>query len=849
MSKETSSHPVVQELVKIEDLISQKADTNTILQAVTAYSENLTKPGFLNEAEKGVVALARKRIEEILTKHEQFLFIEKKGRPIRSELVKAKVKLAEHPEVTPGTPAIAPIQEAPSKPKVQLAVVPPETATPEPVLKKRIEKAPENEKPFFKAVETYLQNKPEETKLFTDTLQLLEIESIDSRFADLQDRVKKLFEMIKTRSDPEKWIEDFFNSGLKPLQNEINKALETSEDREFYLHVNRGKIAKEMSRLYAILVIDPNDIKDLKKRRYFIEIQNDVRESLALIKYKSPPDSFKSMTLKERGEVLDAISKSQFEPLKESIDYFETEILPHLPDKTQLLYKGEGVKKAGATPSEIPPVVEGGLEAKLTEELGAGAATAEIEPTGAIPLTKPKAAEERETGRTLELSEDVRELLETLLEKKEMVRDDDAVCLAINTLIQKREPDLNQLKQFLQNPKFLNDTIPQEAKDKVKAEMAKKNASSYDKLKIALTEERESIDEFLQLVRGRRPTVEEEKKTTTILERKIEINRLLKVVDVLNGLEKRTMTYESPREILNLINFYTRKDEPKLKMEDLASEIENQIDEQRKNLYKGSRALLNRICCFLRPSLKSTLKALAKDSEFSKLGENPEEVLAKLSQIGTYDNENNIKDWINKLPGDKSAHMETTVPRLIAYLELAIRDGKVSLLMDTRSARKLVGHLRKLQRDYIRKEVKDSDIDNQQKMLLYIQKLNEASRNTADISGKLLRKHLHVGRSEVKKLLGGAGIAAAGLMSPFALIGLLSTALFAASYTKRIPEKNKPMVRKVGTRIFAANALAFGGTLAGLTSLWVPVAAGAGIVVLPLIGKMLWERRKAKKKA
>jgi len=89
-------HPIVQELVKIEDLISQNADTNTILQAVTAYSENLTKPGFLNEAEKGVVALARKRIEEILTKHEKVLLLEAKGRPIRSELVKAKAKLTEH---------------------------------------------------------------------------------------------------------------------------------------------------------------------------------------------------------------------------------------------------------------------------------------------------------------------------------------------------------------------------------------------------------------------------------------------------------------------------------------------------------------------------------------------------------------------------------------------------------------------------------------------------------------------------------------------------------------------------------------------------------------------------------
>jgi len=722
--EETSSHPIIQELVKIEDLISQGSDEETIMKAVKGYSENLTSPGFLNEAEKGVVALARKRIEEILTKHEKVLLLEAKGRPIRGELVKAKAKLTEH-----------------------------------------------------------IGHKEEIIDL-----------------GEYQEGAKK----------------------LKELDYKFDHAM--TEDNVFAADIFWQDIYK----------LDPKHAEDLKP------LLDDLKKEVVQVPEVTPSTPApESVSL--------APSAPEAQPGPKGTTTVSTTVSPSASFATTTSPSGMPVVAPPSAPPIAPVVAP--VPTPTTPPAPSGAPSTQ---SGAPPRPRePETAEGEEAETNLKLSKKARELLETLLEKKELIRDDDAVCLAINALIQQSDVDLDQLKQFLQNTELLNKTISPEVRNRVKAEMDLAKVTTYENFKKALNDELKTVEYTLDsLSKQQRPSDADKAERKQNLTRRIEIERLLEHADNLNKLEKRTMTYESPREILNLINFYLHKDEPELKMEDLMSQTEELVEEQKENLYKGPRAVLNKFCSFLRPTLKSTLKALAEDKKFSKLGENAGEELAKLSQLKVVNDQFKVKEWIEGLPGDYKEHMETTVPRLIAYLELAIRDGKVSSLLQTGPARKLVENLRKLQREHIRLSIKDQPIDNQQKMLLYVSEINKASRKNTDITGEVLRKRLHLGRNEALKILGGTGALAGALtmaaISPFALFGGLSTALYATvRRSKKIPEKWKPLARAATGRLAVANGLVVGGSLIGITSLYLPLAAAIGVVAVP----WLWKRRKAKKGA
>ena len=168
-------------------------------------------------------------------------------------------------------------------------------------------------------------------------------------------------------------------------------------------------------------------------------------------------------------------------------------------------------------------------------------------------------------------------------------------------------------------------------------------------------------------------------------------------------------------------------------MQALSEQMDNQIEEQKEGLYKGWRARINQACFFLRPTMSSTLRAIAKDREFKQLGENPAAELEKLIKIRK--DHKKLKEWVDQLPGGIKDNIHTTVPRVIAYMESAIREGKVSSMMLTGDARELVGNLRKVQHENARKEVeaeflKDKSISTKDKMLLYVTKLNQADHSS-----------------------------------------------------------------------------------------------------------------------
>jgi hypothetical protein len=185
------------------------------------------------------------------------------------------------------------------------------------------------------------------------------------------------------------------------------------------------------------------------------------------------------------------------------------------------------------------------------------------------------------------------------------------------------------------------------------------------------------------------------------------------------------------------------------------------------------------------------------------------------------------------------------VPRLIAYLELAIRDGQVSYLMLTGGAKNLVRNLKALRNKHIQLEVeeefaKNKNMKNRDLAYMYVMRLNEADRATDDISKKYLKNNAL--KSAALRVGTAGGATAIGALAAFpivsALPAILSVPTFIASYLKSTPvsEKNKPMLRRVAIRAFVANALALGGA-----ALAAPLAIPMG--VLGMLSPEIWKHR------
>ena len=719
------------------------------------------------------------------------------------------------------------------------------------------EKAPASEHPFYDAIEKYTEDKPEARDVFLRVVELGKIETSVVWVTDLKERVNGLITGTKSQKNPEKWIPSLLKTGLEPLKTEIAKALKEWEEAEFYVTLGLGKINKEMNQVYTILSIDPQTIKDPAKRRYFIDIQKEVETKLTEIKTAFPKAEIEPKGLKDKKAKAQEI-QATLKGIEEEIKYFKDEILEELPSDTQSVYKNEklvapqnttNAQQTSAPSAPIPPVVpyrnprptNNALDDDdgLNEPLNEGRPNNRTVPNTANTPSKPQNA----PNEPERMTDDVKKMLESLLPKKELVNDDSAVCLAISKLIRESGIDINQLKQFLQNPEFLNKTVSDEAKQAVTAEMQEKHANSLDKLKTALDDELKDIEEYADSIKGRKPLQTEADKLSANRERKTKIRNMSRTLDLMIALEKRTMTYESPREILALINFFINKDK-QISMEALSEQMDNQIGEQKEGLYKGWRARINQACFFLRPTMSSTLRAIAKDREFKQLGENPAAELEKLAKIAGSGPK--LRDWADKLPGGLEKNIHTTIPRVIAYMESAIREGKVSSMMATGGARKLVENLRSLQRANVRKEVedefrKDRSMTNEQKMLLYVTKLNQADQSVADINLKLIKSN-----SRNTKLIRGSALAG-GLIAPYiaplAAFSTLTVPYFAERIYKGISTKDTPMAVKAGARVTAANALGIGGTLVGGPYLGIPLA------VLGLATPFFWKHKKGIGKA
>ena len=194
----------------------------------------------------------------------------------------------------------------------------------------------------------------------------------------------------------------------------------------------------------------------------------------------------------------------------------------------------------------------------------------------------------------------------------------------------------------------------------------------------------------------------------------------------------------------------------------------------------------------------------------------------------------------------------------MAYLEMALHDGNMRYLrvISAGRAENLIGHMKTLQRNYIKDKVKTSfrgkeNAKGVDMMNAYFEELNNSTVSKNDISKKILRwkaakTFALTGTVAATGIVGGGALATAGLATKLGVLGGGASLATGLSSTHFKDEKVKKAFQNAAVRGLATTGLAVGAAM--LNPLLLP-AALAG-VFSPEVAKMMSTkegRQKAKR--
>jgi len=438
------------------------------------------------------------------------------------------------------------------------------------------------------------------------------------------------------------------------------------------------------------------------------------------------------------------------------------------------------------------------------------------------------------------------------------------------TLLENEERELNTANKLIQKEidkrdrqiKRLDDTLnrddPPHNEDDLRQQrdalVEQRNVYDKQQTEIIKREEqiklaKEAIDEAREsgkiLIEDAKKQLEKDKKTVKryLNNEKRELPALIKAADQLAKASDKPSEYDSPRAILEATVYYLHRYHPppdkkanNLKDPAIQREVDIAINRQRGPIETRQRGRIRGLEWLLtttRPTLKQTLRSLShQDDTFANIGEDPEKELTKLVPFFGNPSESSVREWVRHLP--KSADKKAVVSKLLAYLEYAVRVGRVNSVIDFGATNALIEGLRVSQREMIRKEVVDEGLNTpQEQMLSYIKKLNEAARAGNDIDEEIITNNATWATG---KTLGVAGVGAASAAT-MALSSAVALPLAGAvtamgvvqgiSYylNNNLPDSERTKVAQKTKRYLLYGGLATTGAL-----LWAPLA-----VALPLI--------------
>lgn len=731
-----------------------------------------------------------------------------------------------------------------------------DTPTPSSAPKPKADTAPKakegTESNLDKALGNFAKNNPEYEALLSITNEFLKLDTKGSNaLKDIKDKIQKLFknlEMIATDGAeiPKEFLKDFFENGLKPNERILKRAvrnlkemanLSEEEKRAFYRLLGLGKLRTKFDDLIAILDTNPNEIQDEQERRYLIDIQEEILEEFDEIYHDYPIFELKTLRLKHQQEKTNEILE-KLKNLDEFILFFKEKIKPSLKKEESGTPKSEEAKKDKDTKSVKTEGVKKTTKPTTDKPKDEPKATSKL--ASFVKENKEKIEAKKEKN-SLKLEESTEKLLTEVLISEKLISEKDPICIAINELLKGRD-DVEEIKKFVLNPDTLTKEINKQTSIKIEEEMKLKKLSNYNDLAEALQEELEEINDYFKLLKNKSLSSKEKNLRPEKSERRLIIKKLINGIALMNQLEAGGTGSNSPRDVLARIVFYLHQNENGMTIDGLLSRVDQTIHEQKEKLHKGFWSKINAFGFFLKPTLKSTLRAIAQDDEFiSTLGEGREEKIMELNQLfGS--NYTHVKKWAKSLEGGIEKHAHTTIPRLIAYLETAIRDGKASHLFKVNDAMSLANNLKEVQREQIKKEVekefkeylKEHPGENPpNKMLMYINKLNESNESMMDINKKLIERN--VNKTAMLRTL-GTGVAIAGtVFNPLAwwsaIPGMVGIGGFLAAHqSKKMSEDQKALVERSAIRAFAGNAIMMGGLTgtAVIGAMSLPLTIGMG---------------------
>ncbi|MFH1012208.1 MAG: hypothetical protein V1760_00460 [Candidatus Peregrinibacteria bacterium] len=350
-------------------------------------------------------------------------------------------------------------------------------------------------------------------------------------------------------------------------------------------------------------------------------------------------------------------------------------------------------------------------------------------------------------GKEIDLRH-IRTLMDRVLENKEIYDEGSLIGKAIQDVIMANQAniDMSELQQFLSNPNIeLNEDIETligvySAKELKELQQAKVKELERKK------EEIESRGKSLTRAIGAdRTSLQTE--LDTLREERDELERQLLNIKIARQHRTGKRTYSSSRAVLTMINIYLRREKlDETTYARVFQETDKQIQKQREEA--GIGYVRKYTVGWLKPSLPNTLQNLAqKDDFFKAIGADKMKELAK-----AHNDHARVEAWIGSLEGDEAYKQEKVVPRLIAYLEFAIRDGKKSHLntASINRAIRLTDHLKRARHEHIKKKV-DAHFQQLQeqghpsepidRMTMYFNELEKMTAEQTDITQKFVSTH------------------------------------------------------------------------------------------------------------
>ncbi|MBU0728041.1 hypothetical protein KKA95_05135, partial [Patescibacteria group bacterium] len=666
----------------------------------------------------------------------------------------------------------------------------------------------------------------------------------------------------------------------KKMKNEV----ETGDLQSFLLKVAAKDpvLQEKINKLFNILAVDPNIFTDPDDRDEIIDIQNEIEKALkgeiptkldnsinAGISLDQKLNKLKGFGRRDRRKLVTPLATALQDLDDEIADFEEIEARRTGGTSTPPPAGGAGT----GTTSTPPPGPTTGATGPGT---GTSASTATQGPaaapnsgtsTGAgTPAAAPNAAPNSTTSTAPAAPNVVSQshypaiqsmmgeiLADRLLYNVEG-KPADPASLAIRELIADRMDagnlDIAALKGFLQKPGLTVDA----AIDKLA------NEKTPDELKTMLLEEErkyKKVEAQIKTLQSRmnvRGVTETERKT---LETEVEglytqlhtaddqKNRITTAMNLQNG----TMRYRSTKQVLAMVRlFIAQQDKEKLSQLDILNEVDDLIEAQRIEAHGRSpvsKFFLETLSLagMLKPTLTATLRNLVQDPAFEKIGADKMADLAK-----AWNNKGAAEAWILSIEGNEDVKMTKTVPRLIAYLETALRNGNLRYInrASLGRIRGLLTNLKAIRHEHVTNQVdklttgkgmSDADV-----MSLYFKEMDKVTVSDRDIKKEIITRGAKW--AIAKRAAKGVGVGALGAVGVVGGIGLAPVTagvlgLGGASHYLlksygEMDEKAQAAYRKSALRIGWTGALATGALV--INPLLAPLALGG--VLAPEIGKL-----------